>query len=173
MFSAFIGRRTEMTCLDYRSLSRSQRGKARKPAKRRLKTIPAATFRDGLSETSDELWTSRLDELGRRLKAARPHLSVVRKPLGLEYEATPYIRDVHPGWDELIEESYHPADGIDPAVYCCVVRRGEEILFCTTFLISRLDVIALWGSKGISYCDPRTGMAIVQIERLTGKVGNG
>jgi hypothetical protein len=51
----------------------------------------------------------RVDELRKRLQAAHPRLILrVKNTNDLEYENTPSIREIDPGWDELIYEGYDP-----------------------------------------------------------------
>ena len=108
-----------------------------------------------------------LDDLGERLKAAHLHLIVRATNTGdLRCENTPYIREVDPGWDELIDEGYD-ADGspLGP-VYWRVIRRSEEKLYCSSFLATPEEIIRCWGPKGLAYCNSTTGVAVARVETV-------
>jgi hypothetical protein len=80
----------------------------------------------------------------------------------LHYKLMPYISTVERGWDEVIDEGYDPDHS--PPVYWRVVKRGDDQFYCSTFLATRDEVIKCWGTGGLAYCDPATGMAVARME---------
>jgi hypothetical protein len=82
-------------------------------------------------------------------------------------ELARYVRKVERGPDEVIDEGYDPDNSpLGCPVYWRVVNRGNEQLYCSTFLVKRDLIIKAWGTKALAYCDPVTGMAVAQIETL-------
>jgi hypothetical protein len=82
-------------------------------------------------------------------------------------EMARYVRKVERGPDEVIDEGYDPDNSpLGCPVYWRVVNRGNEQLYCSTFLVKRDLIIKAWGTKALAYCDPVTGMAVAQIETL-------
>jgi hypothetical protein len=78
---------------------------------------------------------------------------------------TPYISDVELGWDEVLDEGYDPHHSpLGCPVYWRVVKRGDEKLYCSTFLATRAQVMKSWGTPGPAYCDPVTGMSVARVE---------
>jgi hypothetical protein len=109
----------------------------------------------------------RLDELGKLLRAAHPHLIVRAKNTGdFRCENTPYIREFDPGWDELIDEGYHANGSPLGPVYWRVIRRAEEKLYCSSFLATPEEIIRCWGPKGLAYCNSTTGGAVARVETV-------
>lgn len=90
----------------------------------------------------------RLDEMGKRLKAAVPQLIVMVCSKGnLEYEvADPSIRKVDLGWDQLLDEGYDPYGSPLGPVYWRIVRRDDQKLYLSTFPVRRDDVIRILGT---------------------------
>lgn len=105
-----------------------------------------------------------LDALEIYLRSAQPRLIITCESKGDQtFELTPYIRgEVDRGLDEV---SFDP-DGspLGCPVYWREVKRGDEQLCCITYLVTRDQTIRVWGVKGLSYCDPATGIAIAQTE---------
>lgn len=110
------------------------------------------------------------------LRSAKPHLicrvesdegRLVEPEGGQRLKLTPYVSEVETGWDEVIIEGYDP-DGspLGCPVYWRVVNRGDQQLYCSTFLAKRHQIIRVWGTTALSYCDPFTGMVVVRIETL-------
>jgi hypothetical protein len=84
-------------------------------------------------------------------------------------EMARYVRKVERGPDEVIDEGYDPDNSpLGCPVYWRIVNRGNEQLYCSTFLAKRDLIINAWGTKALAYCDPVTGMAVAQIETLLG-----
>ena len=109
----------------------------------------------------------RLDELGKLLRAAHPHLIVRAKNTGdLRCENTPYIREVDPGWNEVIDEGYDANGSPLGPVYWRVIRRAKEKLYCSSFLATPEQIIRCWGPKGLAYCNPTTGVAVALVETV-------
>jgi hypothetical protein len=83
---------------------------------------------------------------------------------------TPYVRKVEHGPDEVISEGYDPDNSpLGCPVYWRISSRGDEQLYCSTFLAEREFIIRGWGTKALACCDPVTGMAVAQIETLLPK----
>jgi hypothetical protein len=104
------------------------------------------------------------------LRSAQPRLILrVDTKDGLRFKLTPYISEVDRGWDEVIDEGYDPVHSpLGRPVYWRIVNRGNERFYCSTYLVTRDDIIRAWGIKGLSYCDPVTGMAVARIESALG-----
>jgi hypothetical protein len=116
---------------------------------------------------SIESANDHLDELGKRLQSAHPHLIIRVKNVGsLRYENMPYIREVDPGWDELIDEGYDPNGSPLGPVYWRVIRRAKEKLYCSSFLATPEQIISCWGPRGLAYCNPTTGVAVARVETV-------
>jgi hypothetical protein len=100
------------------------------------------------------------------LRSAQPRLLCRIDPAGnLGVKLTPYISEVNIGWKEVIDEGYDPHHSpLGCPVYWRVVNRGDEQFYCSTFLATRAQVIKGWGTKGLTYCDPITEMAVARIE---------
>ena len=79
---------------------------------------------------------------------------------------TPYVRKADRGPDEVISEDNSP---LGCPVYWRIISRGDEQLYCSTFLAKREFIVRVWGKKAIAFCDPVTGMAAAQIETLLPK----
>ena len=110
-----------------------------------------------------KLTSDPLDDVGERLKAAHPHLVVrVENVEHLRYE-TPSIREVDPGWNELIDEGYDPHGSPLGPVYWRVVERAKEKLYCSSFLATLEQIIGCWGPRGLAYCNPTTGVAVARV----------
>jgi hypothetical protein len=77
---------------------------------------------------------------------------------------TPYISDVELGWDEVLDEGYDPHHSpLGCPVYWRVIKRGDERLYCSTFLATRAQAIKTWGKPGLAHCDPATGMSVARV----------
>ncbi len=99
------------------------------------------------------------------LRSAHPRLIARAKLSGpMSCNLSCEISDVDPSWDEVIDEGYDPNVSPMAPVYWRIVRRGDAEFYLSTFQITRDEVIRGWGQEGISYCDPITGTAVVQIE---------
>jgi hypothetical protein len=78
---------------------------------------------------------------------------------------TPYISKVERGWGEVISEGYDPDHSpLGCPVYWRIVKRGDEQVYCSTFSATRDQIMKGWGTKGLAYCDPVTGRAVVRLE---------
>lgn len=115
--------------------------------------------------------TPRPDQASAKwLRFARPRLNCrAEREEGRRQviKLTPYISEVQRGWDEVVEEGYDVDYGPLAPVYWRVVNRGDEQLYCSTFLLTRDVIIRGWGTKALANCDPTTGKAAAQIETLT------
>ena len=105
------------------------------------------------------------------LRSAKPRLlCVCFTQDNNRIEVNPYISDVDLGWDELIDEGFNPkrGTGLGPVYWRIVLRAGEQ--FClSTFMASRDQVMNCWGSAGLAYCDPITGIAMARVETWLGR----
>jgi hypothetical protein len=100
------------------------------------------------------------------LRSAQPRL-ICRVDIeeGRRCKLTPYISEVERGWDEIIREGYDPDHSpLGCPVYWRVINRGEEQFYCSTFAATRDQITKGWGTSGLAYCDPVTGMAIARFE---------
>jgi hypothetical protein len=85
------------------------------------------------------------------------------------FKLTPYISEVDLRWDEVIREGYDPDQSpLGCPVYWRIVNRADEQFYCSTFRAKRDQIIKAWGTRGLAYCDPVTGMAAVRIETYLG-----
>jgi hypothetical protein len=100
------------------------------------------------------------------LRLAQAHLICRADPAGDQgVKCTPYIREIDIGTDEVLDEGYDPHHSpLGSPVYWRVINRGDEQLYCSTFLATRAQVMKGWGTQGLVYCDPITGMAVARIE---------
>ena len=86
------------------------------------------------------------------------------------FKLTPCIADVETGWDEVIDEGYDPDHWpLGCPVYWRIVNRGDERFYFSTFSATRDQIINAWGTRGLAYSDPVTGMAVARIESYLGK----
>ncbi len=108
------------------------------------------------------------------LRSAKPHLicrvehgHLRSDPARRALLCQPYIisSDSAPDWGELLDEGFDPSGktGLGP-VYYCLVDRADELFSLNTFMVGRDRVRKLWGSDGLRYCDPVTGLAPARIE---------
>jgi hypothetical protein len=100
------------------------------------------------------------------LRSAQPHLVCRVDPDGDRgVRCMPYIGDANVGSDEVLDEGYDPYHSpLGCPVYWRVINRGDEKLYCSTFLATRTQVMKAWGMQGLAYCDPITGTAVARIE---------
>jgi hypothetical protein len=100
------------------------------------------------------------------LRSAQPRLILwSENDGGPRFKITPFIIDEdNHDWEVISEgyDRYHSPLGCP--VYWRIVNRGDEQVYCSTFLSTRAQVIKCWGTKGLAYCDHITGMAVVRIE---------
>ena len=101
------------------------------------------------------------------LRSAQPHLILRLDPLGAgEFKATPYIRQFELA-DEVVDEGYDPYHSpLGCPVYWRIVNRGDQQIYCSTYLETRAQVIKTWGGQGHAYCNHITGMAVARIETM-------
>jgi hypothetical protein len=108
--------------------------------------------------------------LEEHLKTAQPRLIVRVDPedtTGSKFKLTPYIRDLEPAGDEVISEGYDAdCSPLGCPVYWRIVKRADEHFYCSTFQATRDHIIKAWGTRGLAYCDPVTGMAVARIETV-------
>ena len=102
------------------------------------------------------------------LRSAHPQLIIRAEHKGsFVYKLTPYISEIYQGWDKLIDEGYNPDSSLlGCSVYWRIIKRGEKLLYLSTFPVTRDDIIRDWGPKGLAYCDSTTGLAVARIETL-------
>lgn len=46
------------------------------------------------------------------------------------------------------------------------MKRDDELLYLSTFLLNRDQIIKAWGNDGLAHCDPITGSAPGRIETV-------
>jgi hypothetical protein len=81
------------------------------------------------------------------------------------FNITPYIRQRQYDSEEVISEGYDPDHSpLGTPVYWRIVNRGDEQYYCSTYLATRDQVKMAWGTAGLTYCDPVTGIAFARIE---------
>lgn len=107
-----------------------------------------------------------LDTFKDYLRSAQPRLIITCENKGRSSSLTPHIGEVDRGWDEVISEGYDPDHSPLGPVYWRIVKRGDERFYCSTFPVRRDGIISVWGVKGLSYCNPLTGIAVARIETL-------
>jgi hypothetical protein len=100
------------------------------------------------------------------LRSAQPHLIIHVDPLGgPRFELAPHIGQSEYDREEIIDEGYDPEHSpLGCPVYWRIVKRGEEKLYCSTFPATRDQVKRTWGTAGLTFCDPVTGIAFARIE---------
>jgi hypothetical protein len=101
------------------------------------------------------------------LRSAQPRLMCRVEPEGgRRFKLTPYISEGEGenGSEELISEGYDPDHSPLGPVYWRVIKRGEEEFYCSTFIATRHQVKSAWGTMGLGYCDPATGLVVARIE---------
>jgi hypothetical protein len=101
------------------------------------------------------------------LRSARPRL-ILRSETedGRCFKLTPYISEVERSCDEVTSEGFDPEHSPLGPVYWRIIKRGDERFYCSTFLVTRGQIINAWGTKGLAYRNPDTGRAVAQIESM-------
>ena len=105
---------------------------------------------------------------GNELRSAKPRLlldCIQDKNVRGRFHVNPYVSDVDLGWDECLREGFDPdgRTGLGPVYWRVVMRAGEEF-YLSTYTATREHVMERWGSAGLAYCDPITGMAMARVE---------
>ena len=102
------------------------------------------------------------------LRSAQPRLIIRVEPANDgTYRLRPFIREIDPGWDEVISEGYDPIHSpLGCPVYWRIVTRATEQLYLSTFLATREVVLKGWGRKGLAYRNRDTGMTPARLETL-------
>jgi len=100
------------------------------------------------------------------LRSVRPRLICLVETEGdRRFNMTPYIRQGEYDPEEVISEGYDPDHSpLGTPAYWRIVKRGDEQLYCSTFLATSDKVKRTWGTAGLTYCDPATGMAFARID---------
>jgi hypothetical protein len=100
------------------------------------------------------------------LQSAQPRLFMICREFDVgRIKLTPYISKVERGWGEVISEGYDPDHSpLGCPVYWRIVKQGDEQVYCSTFSATRDQIMKGWGTKGLVYCDPVTGRAVVRLE---------
>ena len=140
-----------------------------------LNSVAAPSSSGGLSKVAKlrNPMTPRPDQKASAeyLRSAQPHLICRVDPEGgRRFKLTPYIGEVDLSWDEVIREGYDPDHSpLGCPVYWRIVNRGDEQFYCSTFPATRDRIIKAWGTRGLAYCDPVTGIGVARIETYLGK----
>jgi hypothetical protein len=110
--------------------------------------------------------TSDYKNLEEHLRTAQPSLIArVDHVGGFKFTITPYIRELERDGEEVISEGYDPDHSpLGCPVYWRIVKRGDEHFYCSTFQATRDQILKAWGTRGLAYCEPVTGMAVAEIE---------
>jgi hypothetical protein len=109
------------------------------------------------------------------LRSAQPRL-IIRVEQGKDgtHWLTPFIREIDPGWHEVIREGYDPIHSpLRCPVYWRIVTRATEKLYLSTFLATREVVLKGWGRKGLAYRNRDTGMTPARMEALCSPTAQG
>src|SRR5262249_24034902 len=122
-----------------------------------------------MSKRRERSGTKGSESLAEHLRSARPRLILRFQPAAdsdRNFLMSPYIRQAESGEEDVVlSEEYDPHSPLGCPVYRRFVNRGgAQFVTCCTFLASRARVIKAWGTKGLAYCDPITGMAVAQLE---------
>jgi hypothetical protein len=110
---------------------------------------------------------SNLEEVSEEfLRSVRPRLICLVEPEGDQcFNFTPYIRQGEYDPEEVVSEGYDAEHSpLGTPVYWRIVKRGDEQFYCSTYLATRDQVKRAWGTAGLPYCDPVTGIAFARIE---------
>jgi hypothetical protein len=110
---------------------------------------------------------SNLEEVSEEfLRSARPRLICLVELEGdLRFDIKPYARQGEYDHEEVVSEGYDPDHSpLGTPVYWRILDRGDEQFYCSTFLATRDQVKKAWGTAGLTYCDPITGIAFARIE---------
>jgi hypothetical protein len=105
--------------------------------------------------------------LAEYLRAATPRLILRVDPSstdGLSFKIEPYISEIERPCENVIKEGYGPRDRVLGSTYWRIVKRGDELLYCSTFQIGRHEIINGWGARGLASCESVKGIAVARIE---------
>jgi hypothetical protein len=104
--------------------------------------------------------------LAEHLRDARPSLIVRVEPQsGERLELAPFIVEVETANDDVIDQGYDPHHSpLGCPVYWRIVKRWDGQFYYSTFQVPRDYVLKVWGTRGLSFCDPDTGSAVARIE---------
>jgi hypothetical protein len=99
------------------------------------------------------------------LRSAQPRLIVeLESKGGRAYEISRYISEGERPSEETMSEGYDPDNSPLGPVYWRIVKRESEEVYYSTFPVWREKVVEIWGTQGLAYCDPITGIAVARIE---------
>jgi hypothetical protein len=78
-----------------------------------------------------------------------------------------HIREGEHANEEIIHEGFDPYySSLRVPVYYRVVARGEQQVYCSTYVATREQILKGWGQIGLEHADPVTGTAVVCLETL-------
>jgi hypothetical protein len=104
--------------------------------------------------------------LAERLRSARPRLIFRVEPQSDDqFEGAPFIVEIDTENDEVMDEGYDPQHSPPGCpVYWRIVKRRDGHFYYSIFQVPRDYVFKVWGTRGLSFCDPVTGSAVARIE---------
>ena len=104
--------------------------------------------------------------LAEHLRGARPFLIFRVEPqTDHSLKSAPFIVEVDNADVEVIDEGYDPyRSPLGRPVYWRIVERRDGHFYYSTFQVPREYVLKVWGTRGLSFCDPVTGSAVARIE---------
>ena len=104
--------------------------------------------------------------LAKHLRSARPRLIFRVEPYSDgQFEGAPFIVELDTENHEVMDEGYDPQHSpLGCPVYWRTVKRRDGHFYYSTFEVPRDYVFKVWGTRGLSFCDPDTGSAVARIE---------
>ena len=104
--------------------------------------------------------------LAEHLRAAKPSLIFCVEPQSDDtFEGSPLIVEVETQNEEVIDEGYDLQNSpLGCPVYWRIIKRRDGHFYYSTFEVPRDYVFKVWGTRGLSLCDPVTGRAVARME---------
>jgi hypothetical protein len=104
--------------------------------------------------------------LAEHLRDARPSLILRVEPQSQNgFELTPFIVEFEAANDNVIDEGFDPHNSpLGVPVYWRIVKRWDGKFYYSTFQVPRDCVLRVWGTRGLSFCDPVTGNAVARMQ---------
>jgi hypothetical protein len=119
-----------------------------------------------ITSTTSERADNHHSALAEHLRDARPSLIVrVERQGDYSFEVAPFIVEVETANDDVVDQGYEPHHSpLGCPVYWRIVKRRDGRFYYSTFQVPRDYVLKVWGTRGLSFCDPVTGSAVARIE---------